>query len=77
VLGMLGSFAGLLLSYRFDLPSGASIVLVLGVVFFLAYLFSPRYGLFRRLRPARHFHAESLARWPEGAPEPEAPKVGS
>jgi hypothetical protein len=62
---MFGSCLGLLLSYRFDLPSGACIVLVLGIIFFLAYLFSPRYGLLRRLRPARHFHDESLARWPK------------
>ncbi|HEY3899290.1 MAG TPA: metal ABC transporter permease [Chthoniobacter sp.] len=73
-IGMLGSCLGLLLSYRLNLPSGACIVLVLGVFLFFAYLFSPRYGLFRRLRPARHFHAESLARWPEGSPEQEAPK---
>ena len=63
VLGMFGSCAGLLISYRLDLPSGACIVLVLGVIFFLAYLFSPRYGLLRRWTRARHFHEESLARW--------------
>jgi manganese transport system permease protein len=63
VLGMFGSCAGLLISYRLDLPSGACIVLVLGVIFFLAYLFSPRYGLLRRWIRARHFHEESLARW--------------
>lgn len=65
-LGMLGSCAGLLLSYHLNLPSGACIVLVLGAFFFCAYVFSPRYGLLRRLRPARHFHEESLARWPAG-----------
>jgi ABC-type Mn2+/Zn2+ transport system permease subunit len=64
-IGMFGSCTGLLLSYWFDLPSGACIVLVLGIIFLLAYLFSPRYGLLRRLRPARHFHEESLARWPK------------
>jgi len=74
-IGMFGSCAGLLLSYRFDLPSGACIVLVLGVLFFLAYLFSPRYGLIRRLRPARHFHEESLARWPGETPGGEPPKA--
>src|SRR5260221_5218427 len=62
-LGMFGSCAGLLLSYWLNLPSGACIVLVLGAIFFAAYIFSPRYGLIRRFRPARHFHAESLARW--------------
>ena len=72
-IGMFGSFAGLLLSYRLDLPSGACIVLVLGVLLLAAYLFSPRYGLFRRLLPAHHFHAESLARWPEGPPPDQEP----
>jgi ABC-type Mn2+/Zn2+ transport system permease subunit len=67
-IGMTGSCAGLLISYRLNLPSGACIVLVLGLIFFAAYLFSPRYGLFRRLRRARHFHEESLARWPGDAP---------
>lgn len=75
-IGMFGSCAGLLLSYYFGLPSGACIVLVLGLIFFLAYLFSPRYGLVRRLLPARHFHEESLARWPEGAPEAGEEKRG-
>lgn len=68
LIGMFGSVAGLLLSYRIsNLPSGAAIVLVLGAVFFAAYLFSPRYGVVPRLlRRRRHFHEESLARWPEG-----------
>lgn len=62
-LGMFGSCTGLLLSYWLDLPSGACIVLVLGLIFFAAYVFSPRYGLIRRFLRARHFHEESLARW--------------
>lgn len=74
-IGMLGSCTGLLISYRLNLPSGACIVLVLGVVFFLAYLFGPRYGLVRQLRRARHFHDESLARWPEEKPVSEPPKA--
>ncbi len=73
-IGMFGSCAGLLLSYRLNLPSGACIVLVLGVILLAAYLFSPRYGLFRRLRPAGHLHEESLARWPHGSPGEEPPK---
>jgi ABC-type Mn2+/Zn2+ transport system permease subunit len=72
-IGMFGSCTGLLISYRLNLPSGACIVLVLGVIFFLAYLFGPRYGLVRQLRKARHFHDESLARWPEGPPGDEPP----
>ncbi len=65
-IGMFGAVAGLVISYRVDnLPSGAAIVLVLGLLFFLALLFSPRYGILPRLRRRRHFHEESLARWPE------------
>jgi ABC-type Mn2+/Zn2+ transport system permease subunit len=64
-LGALGSVAGLVLSYRIsNLPSGAAIVLVLGVIFVAAWIFSPRYGLIRRVAHRRHFHEESLARWP-------------
>ena len=68
LIGMFGSVAGLLLSYRItNLPSGAAIVLVLGAIFFAAYLFSPRYGVLTRLfKRHRHFHEESLARWPGG-----------
>jgi ABC-type Mn2+/Zn2+ transport system permease subunit len=63
-IGAVGSVMGLMLSYRFsNLPSGAAIVLVLGGGCLLAYLLSPRYGLWRLLRPGRHFHEESLARW--------------
>jgi hypothetical protein len=64
-LGAVGSVAGLVLSYRIgNLPSGAAIVLVLGVIFVVAWVFSPRYGLIRRVSHRRHFHEESLARWP-------------
>lgn len=67
VIGMFGAVSGLVLSYRIDnLPSGAAIVLVLGIIFFAAFLFSPRYGVVRHLRKRRHFHEESLARWPHG-----------
>ena len=65
VIGMSGSVVGLFISYYLNVPSGAAIVLVLGVFFALAYLFGPRYGVLPRLRKRRHFHEESLARWPE------------
>ena len=67
ILGAIGSCFGLLLSHWFDLPSGACIVLVLGLIFCLTYLLSPRYGLLPRMLRRRHFHAESLSRWPGGA----------
>lgn len=66
-LGTFGSCSGLLLSYWFNLPSGACIVLMLFVIICFAFLFSPRYGILRKWRHPRHFHDESLARWPEGA----------
>lgn len=68
LLGMIGSCLGLFLSYWLNVPSGACIVLVLGVFFCLAYLFSPRYGLLSRMLRKRHFHEESLSRWPHDHP---------
>lgn len=62
LIGMLGSCAGLFVSYCLNLPSGACIVLTLGVIFFLAYLFSPKYGtLPKLLRRRQHFHGTSVA----------------
>lgn len=66
-LGTIGSCTGLLVSYWLNLPSGACIVLVLGLLFCVAYIFGPRYGLLPRLLRKRHFHEESLARWGRGA----------
>src|SRR6266478_9566544 len=65
IIGMLGSCAGLFVSYWLNLPSGACIVLVLGVIFFAAYLFSPKYGVLSKFLRRRHLHEESLARWEE------------
>jgi ABC-type Mn2+/Zn2+ transport system permease subunit len=64
ILGMTGAALGLLLSYWFDLPSGPAMVLVLGAVFALSYLLSPRYGCWKRWFRHPHQHDESLARWP-------------
>jgi hypothetical protein len=38
-------------------------VLILGLFFLLAYLFSPRYGIISRHFKRRHLHDESLERW--------------
>lgn len=67
VLGLVGSCGGLLVSYWLNLPSGACIVLTLGMIFLAAFLFSPRYGILSRLRHPRHLHEESLARWEKNA----------
>ncbi|MEQ1861823.1 MAG: metal ABC transporter permease [Chthoniobacteraceae bacterium] len=65
LIGAFGSVAGLVVSFHVNnLPSGAAIILALGVIFVLTWIFSPRYGVLRRLRQPRHFHEESLARWP-------------
>ena len=61
-LGAFGSGLGLVVSAVTDLPAGACIVLVLGLCFFIAYIFSPKYGLLRKLTKG-HLHEQSLARW--------------
>jgi manganese transport system permease protein len=47
LLGALGSCAALVLSYQLNWPAGSTIALVLGLLFALAFTFSPKYGLFR------------------------------
>lgn len=41
-IGVFASWAGVILSYAFDLPSGATIVLILAAIFFLSVLLSPK-----------------------------------
>jgi ABC-type Mn2+/Zn2+ transport system permease subunit len=62
-VGAFGSCTGLLISYWLNLPAGACIVLLLGLMFFAAYILSPRYGVLRRFFNRGHLHKESLARW--------------
>jgi len=68
LLGMATSCAGLMASYWLNLPSGACIVLLMGIVFLVALLASPRYGILARWFRQRHLHEASLARWKESAP---------
>lgn len=65
ILGAVGSCLGMLISYWLGLPSGACIVLLLGLIFCAAYFCGPRYGLLPKMLKKRHFHVESLSRWPE------------
>ncbi len=44
-VGVFSSISGMYLSYYFNLPSGPAIVLVVSVLFGLAFLLSPRYGV--------------------------------
>lgn len=48
LIGALGSVAAFLLSYPLGWSVSASIIVVLGALFLLAYIFSPRYGLFSK-----------------------------
>jgi manganese/iron transport system permease protein len=45
LIGAASSIAGMYASYYFDLPSGAAIVIVIFLIFCLAFLFSPSQGL--------------------------------
>lgn len=48
VTGALGALIAFVISFPLGWHLGATIILVLGVFFLFAYLFSPRYGLFRK-----------------------------
>jgi manganese/iron transport system permease protein/iron/zinc/copper transport system permease protein len=50
LLGAAGSVGALLLAYWTDLAAGPAIVIVLGGLFLLAFLVSPKYGLLPNLR---------------------------
>lgn len=48
-IGSLSSFLGIALSVFINIAAGPAILIVLGIVFLLAFIFSPRYGLIRYL----------------------------
>ncbi len=50
-------YAGLLLSYHADLPSGPAIILVAGGVYMASLVAGPRGGLWARFIPRRHLEA--------------------
>jgi ABC-type Mn2+/Zn2+ transport system permease subunit len=47
LIGVVSGVGGLFISYRWDLPSGATIVLTAAAIFFVCFVFSPK----RRRRP--------------------------
>ena len=53
-LAFLSGYAGLLVSYHANLPSGPSIILTAGVFYLLSVLLGPRGGLRTRYFPGRH-----------------------
>lgn len=52
LIGTFGSVAAFFISYPLGWSVSATIILVLGSLFLLAYIFSPRYGLFSKRRQA-------------------------
>ena len=57
LISVLSGFAGLLLSYYFEMPSGPCIVLTAGVCYLLSVLFGWNESVLRRLIPPQHVHA--------------------
>jgi zinc/manganese transport system permease protein len=53
----LAGYAGLLVSYYADLPSGPAIILVAGALYALSVLFGPAGGLVWLAWPRRHLEA--------------------
>ncbi len=48
IIGSISCIIGMYMSYYWDIPSGAAIVLVVFTFFFFAFLFSPSHGVFTR-----------------------------
>jgi zinc/manganese transport system permease protein len=57
VLSAIGSLAGLVLSYRYELATGPAIVLSLGLIYILSVLLAPRGLRWAARPPARHLRA--------------------
>lgn len=52
-VSLLAALAGFFLAYLLDISAGGTVVLALGVLFGLAYLFAPRHGLLAAARAKR------------------------
>ena len=57
VSAAISSYAGLLLSYRANLPSGPAIILVAGLIYVLSIAFGPNGGLVWLALQRRHLEA--------------------
>jgi zinc/manganese transport system permease protein len=57
VFALLSGYAGLVLSYHFNLPSGPAIVLVAGIVYLGSLVVGTRGGILSRLCRARHLRS--------------------
>lgn len=75
VIGAVGAFIGLYVSWAFDLAVGGTIVLVLTVFFLLGWVLGPKHGVFakrlaRRSAPTQadtHVSTGSKSTWPSEA----------
>jgi len=56
-IGMLSGFAGLLVSYHAEVPSGPAIILVAGVLYVVSVLFGRVGGVVPQLFPGKHLEA--------------------
>ena len=56
-MGLVASFAGLVVSYHAGLPTGPVIILSAGVIYFVSLVFGRAGGLVSRLVPRRHLQA--------------------
>jgi len=54
---LISSYAGLLLSFRAELPSGPAIILVAGAIYLFSVVLGPVGGLVWLVLPRRHLEA--------------------
>ena len=52
-VSLVGTLTGLYVSYHADVSPGGAVVVTQGMLFALAYVFAPRYGLLGRMRARR------------------------
>ncbi len=57
LVGVVSAYAGLVVSYAFDLPSGPAIVLSAGLLYLVSVFLGPRGGLVGQLMSRRHLEA--------------------
>ncbi|MEG0023797.1 MAG: metal ABC transporter permease [Akkermansia sp.] len=61
IIGALGSLIAFIISFPLGWHLGATIILVLGTFFLIAYIFSPKYGLFKKHHPGTDAHKAERA----------------
>lgn len=64
VIGGASALLGLYISWSWDFPTGGTIVLVLTVIFLLAWFLSPRQGLLAKVRHRRTGHTDTAPAGP-------------